>query len=96
MSWLHVALTPSCLIFIEQTRVKPDGGHRADVFLWKSLKKTIFFSAFIVAADVCAVFPNGTPDKAKHNIKNGPVCAPLCEPRECEGDKETEREKIVR
>lgn len=29
-------------------------------------------------------------------VKNGPVCAPLREPRECERDKETEREKIVR
>lgn len=33
-------------------------------------KTTYFFSAFIVAADdVCAIPPNGTPDKEKHNIK---------------------------
>lgn len=54
--------------------------------------------------DVGAVFPNESPDKERNRasrwtakpVKNGPVCMPLYDPRECERDKETGREKIVR
>lgn len=54
--------------------------------------------------DVCAIFPNESPDKERNPAsrrtanpeKNGPVCVPLCDPGECERDKETGREKIVR
>lgn len=50
--------------------------------------------------DVCAVSPNGTPDKEKHSLKMDCKARKerpsLCAFMRAERDEETEREKIVR